>query len=80
MAIGFEKPDGQRRIRFSANVSHGGIDYGPDYPEQECTMDARSAANYVREGRAQYVGDSTPPEKETLEELPATPGKARKGK
>jgi hypothetical protein len=80
MAVGFEKLGGPRRIRFSANVSHGGIDYGPDYAEQECSMDARSAANYVREGRAQYIGDSTSPEREKFEELPATPGKARKGK
>jgi hypothetical protein len=79
MAVGFEKTTGTRRIRFRANVSHGGVDYGPDYPKQELELDARSAADYVREGRAEFVGDSTPPEKETFEELPKG-GKAKGAK
>lgn len=78
MAIGIEKASGQRRVRFTSGVSHQGAEYGPGYAEQECDLDARSAANYVREGRAVYVGDDTPPEKETFQESPARAGK--KGK
>jgi hypothetical protein len=66
MAIGIEKATGQRRVRFTSGVSHNGVDYGPGYDEQECELDARSAAEYVREGRAVYIGDDTPPEKETI--------------
>jgi hypothetical protein len=75
MAIGFETNRGTRRVRFSSNVSHEGVEYGPDYPVHECELDARSAAGYVREGRAAYVGDDTSPEIETFAELPAKPGK-----
>jgi hypothetical protein len=76
MAVGFEKATGTRRVRFTSNVSHDGADYGPDYPDQECDLDAKSAANYVRQGRAVYLGDDTPPEKETFEESPASPAKS----
>lgn len=78
MAVGFERTTGTRRVRFTANVSHDGADYGPDYDADVCDLNARDAANYVREGRAQYIGDDTPPEKETFEDAPAKPGK--KGK
>ena len=75
MAVGFEKEGGTRRVRFLTDVSHSGKEYGPQYDEQECDVDARDAAIYVRQGRAEYVGDSTPPERETLEEIPEKPGK-----
>jgi hypothetical protein len=70
MAVGYEKKGGRRRVRFIKGVSHSGIDYGPDYDEQECELDARSAAVYVREGRAVYVGDDTPPPKSSTPEAP----------
>jgi hypothetical protein len=63
MAVGYEQSGGTQRVRFLCGVSHEGREYGPDYPDKECDLDARSAAIYVREGRAQYVGNDTPPAK-----------------
>lgn len=68
MAVGFEKSQGARRVRFTSGVSHDGVDYGPGYDQDVCELNARSAAEYVREGRAEYVGDDAPPERETFKD------------
>lgn len=57
MAVGFHTTKGTRRIKFTANVSYDGVDYGPDYEVQEVEMPANEAFRFVNEGRAQYVDD-----------------------
>jgi hypothetical protein len=78
MAVGIEKTSGTRRVHFISNVSHEGMEYGPDYETSDCELNARDAANYVREGRAVFVGDDTPPEREEFKE--AAPKALKKGR
>ncbi len=55
MAVEFEKSDGKKAsIRFLSGVRHEGVDYGPGHDGGEIAeIDAREAARYVREGRAE---------------------------
>ncbi len=56
-----------KRIRFTRNTCEGGVDYGPDYPEQVCELGSYRAAYYVRTGRAVEVA----PEAEVQASAPA---------
>ena len=79
MAIGFEKKgSATRRVRFTSDLSHNGIDYGPQYDNEVAELDARDAANYVRSGRARYEGDGVMPEKEAADASAPQPGGRRR--
>lgn len=54
------KKKGPRRLRFIRNTSYNGCDYGPDYPAQECDVDAASAFRFTSQGRAVEVSSSLP--------------------
>lgn len=45
----------KRRIQFVTGVHHDGVDYGPDYQQQDATVDEAAAASYVAQGRAIYI-------------------------
>jgi hypothetical protein len=78
MAVGFEKQGAKtRRIRFTSDMSHGGINYGPQFETDEVEIEARAAANYVRSGRAQFVADGPAPDRETFQDAAPRQGGAK---
>lgn len=48
------------RVRFTANVSYGGIDYGPSYQAKEAEVREDWARWFVRNGKAVYVQPAAP--------------------
>lgn len=53
-----------KQIEFTSNVSHEGVDYGPDYPDKIVTLPGYMADAYIAQGRAiEYVAPA--PETET---------------
>jgi len=58
MPVEFANKKRQVRISFVTGVHHDGVDYGPDYPKQDATVDEASAASYVSQGRAVYVEEA----------------------
>jgi hypothetical protein len=78
MAVGFERAGAKtRRIRFTSDMSHEGVNYGPQFETDEAEIEARAAGNYVRSGRAQFVADGPAPERETFQDAPAQPGRTK---
>lgn len=55
MPVEFADKKGTRRIRFITGVHHDGVDYGPEYKQQEANVNPAAAASYVAQGRAVYV-------------------------
>lgn len=52
-------------IRFVRNTPYRGVDYGPDYDEQEAVVQGRDAMIYIAKGRAvEVVEDSAQSEPE----------------
>jgi hypothetical protein len=41
-----------RRLRFVRNTAYQGTDYGPDYGQDECEVDAPAAFRFIGQGRA----------------------------
>lgn len=52
MAVGFVKDDGMRRVKFLTDVSHEGVDYGPQFETDEATIPVAWANTYAKQGRA----------------------------
>jgi hypothetical protein len=76
MTVGFVKDDGKRRVRFLTDVSHEGVDYGPQCKTDEATIDANWANTYSRQGRA-VILEGQPPIKTTAK--PPKPKTAEPG-
>lgn len=55
MPVEFADRKQTRRVKFVTGVHHDGVDYGPDYEQQEADVNAAAAAAYVAQGRAVYV-------------------------
>ena len=53
--VGFADKTGTRRVRFVTGVMHDGVDYGPDFDEDEADIKPAAALSYVQSGRAVYV-------------------------
>ena len=77
--VGFVKTDTTRRVRFVRNVCYGGIDYGPDYAENEADVAANFAWELVNDGRAVII-DDLPAEAEIDETAGRTAPPAKGGK
>lgn len=59
MPVGFHTKQGNRRIRFTSNVSYEGVDYGPDYETAEVALPPNDAFRFVHEGRAVWADEGT---------------------
>jgi len=61
MPVDFINPKNPpRRLRFVRNTSYQGTDFGPDYPQQECDVDAASAFRFISGARAVEVKSEPP--------------------
>jgi hypothetical protein len=43
---------GPRRLKFTRNTAYNGTDYGPDYGQDECLVEAPAAFRFIDQGRA----------------------------
>lgn len=60
MGVGYVKDDGKRRVKFLTDVSHDGVDYGPQCETDEATIEAVWANTYARQGRAKIIEGQRP--------------------
>ena len=78
MGVGYVKDDGKRRVKFLTDVSHEGVDYGPQCETDEATIDVRWANTYAKQGRA-VILEGQPPVQTTTKAPKAEPAASASG-